>query len=180
MTDAAARPQRARRTPMTAPEMPEPEPQAEPAVNGNGADHVGPARIARKPFGARQERLDSAPIPGFYAYWFNATPGRIERAKEAGYDHVTDSEGKPVKKVVGTMEGGGPLLAYRMKLPIDWYREDMEAKEAPRKEVDKQMRTGGKDGGYAAAGRPGYTDAKASAEMSAEGRQKFNLPPPQK
>ena len=133
-----------------------------------------PVRPDRKPFGERRQRLDNTPIAGFQCYWFNDLPGRIEDAKGAGYEHVTDAEGKPVKKVVGVMEGGGALTAYRMKIPREWFEQDQAAKESPRTTIDQQMRQGGKDGGYASQGRPGYSsDAIATATMNTDGRQTF-------
>lgn len=133
-----------------------------------------PVRPARKPFGERRQRLDNTPIPGFQCYWINDLPGRIDQAKQAGYEHVKGPDGNPVKLVVGVMEGGGALTAYRMKIPRQWYEEDQQAKEGPRREIDAQMRQGNKDGGYASAGRPGYTESTVTATMNAEGRQTFS------
>jgi hypothetical protein len=135
---------------MTAPAAPEPEIAP--------VQDVGmPQRRVRVPFGTKQQRLDNTPIPGFQCYWVNDIPGRVERAKRAGYEHVTDEDGSPVKEVVGVSPTGGPLHAYRMKLPIEFYQEDMEAKEKPRAQVDEEMRKAIKnDGGYAAQGRPAY------------------------
>lgn len=174
---APARAQRATRTPLfpkaatvsVAPPAPPAPAAAAPVLDQVATDL--PQRPARRPFGERRARLDNQPIPGFQCYWFNDLPGRIDQAKEAGYEHVTDNEGRPVKKVVGTMEGGGPLHAYRMKILRAWYEEDQVAKEQPRTEVDQQMRQGGKESGYVQQGRPGYTPSKVSAEMSPDGRQ---------
>lgn len=174
------RAQRAQRTVATAtlasvaaPPAPAPAPLPS-AVTGDAPVATGaPARPVRKPFGERRARLDNTPIPGFQAYWFNDLPGRIDQAKAAGYENVTDANGAPVKKVVGVMEGGGPLTAYRMKIPREWFEQDQADKEAPRKAIDQQMQQGGKDGGYASQGRPGYTESKESANMTADGRQSF-------
>lgn len=176
----APTPTRARRAPMTAPAAPEPAPEAPAAA----AEPEG-TRSARKPFGVRSQRLENNTIPGFQCYWFNDFPGRIDRAKEAGYEHVLDSNGKPVQKVVGVAEGGGGLRAYRMKIPLEFYLADQAAKEAPRAEIDASMRSArDRDAGYAAPGAPAFdrspSDGRAppvaSAQMSAEGRQRFNLP----
>lgn len=129
-----------------------------------------PARPARKPFGVRRQRLSNEPIPGYQCYWFNDLPGRIQQAREAGYEHVLDADGKPVKTVGGVMEGGGALTQYRMKIPHEWYAEDQAAKEEPRTVVDKQMR--GEVKRYAEAGRPGFTPSKVEAVMNnLDGRQ---------
>lgn len=188
MSTATAIPTRARK-PMTAPQQAAPvQPVAAEPAAAASADVLPPAQGARRPFGARRQRLENPPIPGFQCYWFNDLPGRIDQAKEAGYEHVTDSGGKPVCKVVGTMEGGGPLKAYRMKIPIEFYEQDQAAKERPRAEIDAQMRQGGnRDGGYVEQGRPSFVmkptqDAPAAytqATMNSEGRQRFGAPKPE-
>lgn len=166
---------RARRTPMTAPvPPPQPEPAPAPVLADVGIADAPPPRSVRKPFGARQQRLENPPIPGFQCRWFNDTPNRIQRALDAGYMHVTDNEGKPVKHPVGVAPTGGALIAYRMKIPVEFFNEDKAAKEAPRRQTDDDMRQrGAKDGsGYSSEGRPGYhPDRVASASMDADGRQ---------
>jgi hypothetical protein len=172
-TTTALKAPRARRTPMTAPTQPEQEPQVQ------DAGPNPPERRVRIPFGTRQQRLDNTPIPGFQAYWVNDIPGRVDRAKRAGYEHVTDEKGSPVKETVGVAPAGGPLIAYRMKLPIEFYNEDMAAKEAPRAQTDREMRQGIKDGGYGSPDRPGFhpqTTVAANLDP-ATGRQVFNIPP---
>lgn len=173
----ATKPQRARRMPMTAPvppPAPEPTP-ASPAASGGIASL--PQRSARRPFGTRQARLPNPPIPGFQCYWFNDIPGRINRAKEAGYEHVLDDRGAPVKEIVDVRAAGGPLHAYRMKLPIEFYNEDMEAKETPRTAVDQDMRRGiaGKEGIFASPDAPGFHPQRTAAANldPATGRQRF-------
>lgn len=84
--------------------------------------------VERKPFGAAEQQLAYPPIAGFRLYWFNDTPGRVERAKQAGYEHVQDERG-PVARNVGRGEGGGGQRAYLMKIPQQWYWEDMAAAE---------------------------------------------------
>lgn len=185
MTTTTA-PVRARK-PMTAPQQAPAQPVAADPVAAP-AETLAPAQGARRPFGARRQRLENPPIPGFQCYWFNDIADRIGEAKEAGYEHVTDASGKPVCKVVGVMEGGGALKAYRMKLPIEFYEQDQAAKEAPRAEIDAAMRQAGqRDGGYASQGRPGFTTtpsagapaAYTQAVMNSEGRQSFGGAKPQ-
>jgi hypothetical protein len=145
-------------------------------------------RRARIPFGTRQQRLDNTPIPGFQCYWVNDVPGRIDRAKRAGYEHVLNEDGTPKREVVGVAPTSGPLYAYRMKLPIEFYNEDMAAKEAPRAQVDRDMRKNIKEGGYVAENRPAFANDQSAnpnhplpsaAHLDpVTGRQKFDLPPP--
>lgn len=91
-------------------------------------------RPARKPFGSMQQKLAYPERPGYHRHWFNDSPGRIIAAHEAGYEHVKDNEGKPVSRIVGTAEGGGPLVAFIMEIPQEWYDEDMGAQKAERDE----------------------------------------------
>lgn len=83
----------------------------------------------RRPFGTLQQKLAYPERPGYHRHWFNDVPGRISQALEAGYEHVKDSEGKPVTRVVGVAEQGGPLNAFIMEIPEEWYQEDMIAHE---------------------------------------------------
>src|SRR5262245_29732458 len=104
MTEAATetvKTPRARRTPMTAQA---PEPQVQAVAQDAGPNP--PARRVRIPFGTRQQRLDNTPIPGFQCYWVNDVPGRVDRAKRAGYEHVLDETGSPVKEIVGVAPAG--------------------------------------------------------------------------
>ncbi len=87
-------------------------------------------RPARQPFGSFEQRLAAPPRPGFHRHWFNDDPGRIVRAEAAGYTHVKNESGQPTSKVVGVARGGGPLTAYLMEMPEEWYAEDQAAQEA--------------------------------------------------
>lgn len=103
---------------------------------------LAPRRAMRKPFGALDQKLAYAPREGYHRHWFNDVPGRIERALEAGYEHVTDREGKKVVSVVGTAEGGGPLQAFLMEIPQEWYDQDMAVQQAERDKVMAQIKEG--------------------------------------
>jgi hypothetical protein len=81
---------------------------------------------ARKPMGSREQRMAWPPEEGFFHYWFNDEPGRIQRATQAGYTHV-DFQGKHVSTIVGVDRAGKPLLAFLMKLPKEWRDEDQQA-----------------------------------------------------
>jgi hypothetical protein len=100
-----------------------------------------PTRPARRPFGTIEQKLAYPPIPGFHIRWFNDTPGRIDRAKEAGFAHVNDKRNVPEKRVVGVGEGG-PLHAYLMKIPQEWYDEDQRIALEQVEAVDKAIREG--------------------------------------
>ena len=100
----------------------------------------------RQPFGAAEQQLAYPPIDGFRLYWFNDVPGRVERAKLAGYEHVQEN-GQPVARNVGRGEGGGGIKAYLMKIPLEWYEEDSRAAQSLR---DDNLRAI-KEGRYGAA-----------------------------
>jgi hypothetical protein len=99
-------------------------------------------RRERKPFGAMEQKLQFPERPGYHRHWFNDEPGRLLRAKEAGYDQVVDDRGQPVSTVVGISRGGGPLTAYLHEIPQDWYEEDMAAQEAAVLELRRQIEQG--------------------------------------
>lgn len=86
--------------------------------------------FSRRPFGSWDQKLVYPDREGFHRHWFNDEPGRILRAREAGYEQVLDEAGRPVSTVVGIGRGGQPLVAFLMELPIEWYREDMAAQES--------------------------------------------------
>lgn len=119
-----------------------------PAQAGHDAANVGeaqsglPPRSARKPFGSMSLKLDYPVREGFHRHWFNDVPGRIDRAKEAGYEHVMSNEGKPVSRTVGTAEGGGALTAYLMEIPEEWYQQDMATEQNLIDEKEEVIRRG--------------------------------------
>lgn len=127
----------------------------QPVPETEGSKRAG---FVRKPFGSQEQKLFYPNNPGFHGHWFNDEPGRIMRAKEAGYEHVLDEKGKPVCTVVGIGRGGGPLTAYLMQTPIEWYREDMAAQESVVQDRLNQIRRGdyerptGRDGSLRYAG----------------------------
>jgi hypothetical protein len=97
---------------------------------GPPADEWGPAGPAvtagtRRPLGKIKPRLENDPPPaGYHARWVNDTEGRIADALAAGYAFMNDRDGRPRKMVVGTKRTGGPLVAFRMMIPIEWYMAD--------------------------------------------------------
>jgi hypothetical protein len=83
-----------------------------------------PPRPDRKPFGRLEQSLAWPPIPGMRLYWFNDTPGRIDRALEAGYAHVDDKNGCHVSRITGKGENSRGLQSFLMQIPEQWYRDD--------------------------------------------------------
>lgn len=105
-----------------------------------------PQRPARKPFGSFSLKLDYPQREGFHRHWFNDIPGRVDRAKEAGYEHVKNLEGRPVSRTVGTAEGGGALTAFLMEIPEEWYQEDMAKEQQIIDDKEAAMKRGVADG----------------------------------
>lgn len=95
----------------------------------------------RKPLSQRTKRLEHPPIPGFHLHWIVDSPGRIARAKKAGYTLV-EEDGKPISEHAGTHPTGGPLLQYLMKTPLEFYDADFAAKQEKLNEVDRQIYKG--------------------------------------
>jgi hypothetical protein len=114
-----------------------------------------PEGFARKPFGAHVQKLTYPERPGFHRHWFNDYPGRISKALEAGYKHVTDANGRNVSRIVGVGQASGGLTAFLMEIPEVYWRQDQAAKDAERDKVDAKIRRGiaaqhipGQDGAY--------------------------------
>jgi len=103
----------------------------------------------RKPFGSQTQKLAYPPRTGFHRHWFNEEPGRIDAALAAGYTHVEDKEGRKVQRIVGVNAAGGPLNAYLMEIPEEWYQEDMAEQQRLVDEKDAAIREG------SVGGRPG-------------------------
>lgn len=88
-----------------------------------------PEERQREPFGASEQVLAVAPRPGYRRYWFSDIPGRIARAKRAGYEPVLDADGAPVGRITDRADGRG-RSSYLMEIPIQWYQQDMDRQQA--------------------------------------------------
>jgi hypothetical protein len=129
----------------------------------------------RVPLGTHRQKLnvDGYDIPSDkVARWINDHPGRLDTAQIGGYSFVRDpkkslsagedplrvsSMGDSVSAIVGTREGGEPLVAYLMVIDKDMYEEDKVVKEAEMDKTDASIRRGigpgaSEDGVYAADG----------------------------
>jgi len=106
-----------------------------------------PQRSVRKPFGAMNLKLEYPQREGFHRHWFNDIPGRIDRAREAGYEHVKGNDSKNVSRVVGAAEGGGALTAYLMEIPEEWYKEDMAREQRLIDDKEASIKGGNPQGG---------------------------------
>jgi hypothetical protein len=114
--------------------------------------------FVRKPFGGQEQKLAYPNREGFHRHWFNDEPGRILRARDAGYEQVHDEDGRPVSTVVGIGRGGQALVAFLMELPQELFEQDMAAQEMATHELLTQIgrgehtKPGGADGNLRYAG----------------------------
>jgi hypothetical protein len=103
----------------------------------------GEKRTKRIPFGSPEQKLGAKMEPGFHYRWFNDNwrkePGRIQRAKAAGYE-VVDHEKSGM--TVSTNEDGSEVKAVLMRIPEKWHKEDQERKARELDKIDEQIHGG--------------------------------------
>lgn len=105
------------------------------------AAYVAALNAKRVPFGSFQQKLAYPKREGYYRYWFNDEPGRVQQATDAGYTHVKDqSTGAQVKRVVGKSDAGGALYAYLMEIPTVIWEEDMQAQRRQTDETEAAIK----------------------------------------
>lgn len=125
---------------------------------------------SRPKFGSSKLGVDCSKLieAGFYCHWINDYPGRVQDALGSGYQFVKLSEiessptiGAPsadgeerVSRRVGVGEEGKPLLAYLMKIPSEWKKENDSFYQERCDAVDRQIRAGqaGVEKGYVPKG----------------------------
>lgn len=103
-------------------------------------------------FGVNAEEL----FGKYHLHWFNDEGDRIMRMSLSGYTFVTRKEialndnvaplnqdlGDNVAVYVGTKEGGAPLRAYLMKIPMETYVKRQMALQQRQDKVDEAIRRG--------------------------------------
>lgn len=120
---------------------------------------TGEGRAQRIPLGQQQPKLARVARKGMVGRWINDVGGRIAHARQAGYEHVTESFGdedekRPVSQTVGVKDDGSPEIAFYMEIPKKLYDQDQKAKQQQVDLVDEAIRHGniqgevGKDGRY--------------------------------
>jgi hypothetical protein len=130
----------------------QPQPQPQPVTDTEAdpgeiradalGEALGPNSIKRIPMGTRATRLPTEQRAGYYRRSFNDVPGRIERARRAGYEHVKDPTGAPVSTPVGTHEHGGGMRAYFMEIPQELREQDLAQKRTINDDIDKVLNRG--------------------------------------
>lgn len=110
----------------------------------------------RVPIGSARQQLTTEEREGYHRHWINDVGDRIEKALAGGYTFIPKAGfkagegpeqghtdlGSVVSKIVGTKANGEPLRAYRMEIPIDWYRADQERKHEPTRELMREISRG--------------------------------------
>jgi hypothetical protein len=110
----------------------------------NVRERVSPKenRKERIPFGMPQRKFNCPENDGFHYRIFNdnwaADPGRIQRAKLAGYEIVEGSEQIPV----GTNENGTAIKGILMRIPQTLFDEDQKLKQKEVDRVDEAIKGG--------------------------------------
>lgn len=106
-------------------------------------------------------------IEGYHLHWMNDEKNRIEAALDNGYEFVSPEEiggmrynnvtnrntelsENRVRLLVGTTQDG-PLFAYLMKIPQEWYEEDQQELQDRNNLVDEAIR-GGRSSGVDSTG----------------------------
>ena len=103
-----------------------------------------PDRSAKRvPFGTPERRFNPPEDDGFVYRVFNDNwrhkPGRIERARKAGYELVNHGRSG---ESVGTNEDGSEINGVLMRIPKEFYDEDQGLKQRQVDRVDEQIHRG--------------------------------------
>jgi len=120
-------------------------------------------RRKRVPLGTPQAKLHAEKRPGYVRYWFNDKPGRIEAARNAGYQFVMESGDQKRRLNVGTNEAGQPLEALLMEIPEEFYKEDQALKQVPLDEFEAAINGGVPQGAEARDAGQFYSEAEGTA-----------------
>jgi hypothetical protein len=99
--------------------------------------------------------------PNFFYRWVRNDEGRVQWFKERGYEVVTQSHKVGEKAVdsgsqIGsavTKFGGGTVTLICMRIPLEWYKEDQEAKEAEIAATEATMKRPSPELGQGAYGK---------------------------
>ena len=123
---------------------------------------TGDGRVVRRKRGALNGSTPKMSIgntiEGYHLHWMNDEKNRIETALDNGYEFVSPEEvggmrydnvtnrntelsDNRVRLLVGTTQDG-PLFAYLMKIPLDWYEEDQQHLQERNDMVDDAIRGG--------------------------------------
>lgn len=100
-------------------------------------------RKERVPFGVPVKRFNAPEEDGHVYRVFNDNwrkePGRIERARMAGYEMVNHERSG---ESVGTNEDGSEIKGVLMRIPKELYEEDQAKKQEQLDKIDAQIKGG--------------------------------------
>ena len=82
-------------------------------------------KLTRKSL-ARKGPLVTSEIPGMHQRWFNDSVGRLDEAKELGYEHVLDENGEPKTRM--TRSGNDVFKKFLMQTPDELFEEGQKEK----------------------------------------------------
>ena len=133
-----------------------------PATSFEQKAEVETQRRRRIPMSVPTRKLETPDLPGFHLHWISGEPDRVARASNAGYDFVQEHElpgyrvgfgdeagiqgnsdlGTRISVVAGgTGSDNQAARLYLMKLPQEYYEEDMAARDAEGQKVVDALRT---------------------------------------
>lgn len=147
-----------------------------PSPNPSEAAPVRVTEETRIPMGNAEQQLAVPEIPGYVTYWFLDRPGRIQKARLAGWEHVKDGEvvlnnrtiggeiassgntdlGAQVSVFGGVVDDQGHTARlYLMKIRKEWYDKDMASRQKVNDRIAQQLL-----GGMTGAEKEALEDAK--------------------
>jgi hypothetical protein len=93
--------------------------------------YVARLRETHKPFGGFEQKLARPGRKGYHRVWINDEPGRINQARNAGFEHVKDpATGKNEVMVVNPSKPVGSQFGYFMEIPIEIWELNQKLKHA--------------------------------------------------
>lgn len=105
----------------------------------------------RKKLGTLNLKLDVSKSdldPNYHYRWANDEKNRLQQlTQDNDYDFVesndirSDQKGKIARRV-GTHEDGSPKNAYLMRIPTDFYKENLEEREERNRQIDRAIKRG--------------------------------------
>lgn len=115
---------------------------APPALSNEDAAEI--ADIARRRAAAPRKGTQKMGIPqrvGWVRRWFNDSPGRLHQKMQEGWNFVKNPEtGENWMMVVNNaMTEAGGLKGYVMEIPLQFYKEDQDAKQKSLDDLEQQI-----------------------------------------
>lgn len=118
---------------------PAPAPQAE--ADAEAAEIAAIAARRAKAPKVGSQKMSVPQRVGWVRRWFNDSPGRIHMKQQQGWNFVKNPEtGENWMLVVNNaMTEAGGLKGYVMEIPLQFYKEDQDAKQKNLDAIDEQI-----------------------------------------